>query len=206
MPASMTIPNLLTAADEPGAVEVLHELGCTDGLPVVVPTPERVDRMILATGLDADLVVGEMGPQGGAAAVHKIAVNAVMAGCLPDYAPVVIAAIRAMCEPEFDLGEMQGTTHCTAPLVIVNGPARDACGGIASGFGALGPGTPGERLHRAGDPPHDDQHRRRAARALRHGPARASGEVHVLPGRGGGGFALSAFPHLSRVPVRRRAW
>ena len=136
----MSIPNLLSAADEPAAVELLHALECTDGLPVVVPTPERVDRMVLATGLDPDLVVGEMGPQDGAATVHKIAVNAVMAGCLADHAPVVLAAIRAMCKPEFDLGEMQGTTHCTAPLLIVNGPARESCGGIASGFGALGPG------------------------------------------------------------------
>ena len=136
----MSLPNLLTAANEEGAVEALHELGCTDGLPVVVPTPERVDRMVLATGLDPDLVVGEMGPGGGAATVHRIAANAVMAGCLADHAPVVLAAIRAMCEPEFDLAEMQGTTHCTAPLVIVNGPAREACGAIASGFGALGPG------------------------------------------------------------------
>ncbi len=136
----MSAPNLLSARDEAAAVESLHALACTDGLPVVVPTPERVERMALATGLDPDLTIGEMGPQGGAATVHKIAVNAVMAGCLPEHAPVVLAAIEAMCRPEFDLGEMQGTTHCTAPLVIVNGPAREACGGIASGFGALGPG------------------------------------------------------------------
>lgn len=136
----MHAPNLLSAPDEAAAVESLHALACTDGLPVVVPVPERVERMALATGLDPELTIGEMGPQGGAATVHKIAVNAVMAGCLPEHAPVVLAAIEAMCRPEFDLGEMQGTTHCTAPLVIVNGPAREACGGIASGFGALGPG------------------------------------------------------------------
>ena len=63
-----------------------------------------------------------------------------MAGCVPDHMPVVLAAIKAVLEPEFDLREMQGTTHCTAPLMIVNGPAREACGGVASGFGVFGPG------------------------------------------------------------------
>ncbi len=130
----------LNAVDEPAAVEQLHELGCTDGLPVVVPTPERVARMVLASGMDGDLVLGEMGPGMGIATVEKVAVAAVMAGCLPDYMPLVIAAARAVIDPRFDLTEMQATTHCTAPLIIVNGPARRTCGGVASGFGALGPG------------------------------------------------------------------
>lgn len=132
--------NMLTSASEHDAVEHLHSLGCTDGLPVVVPTPERVARMVLATGLEGNLSLGEMGPGGGAATIEKIAVAAVMAGCLPDYAPVVLAAARAVIDERFDLSEMQSTTHCTAPLIIVNGPARHAHGPIASGFGALGPG------------------------------------------------------------------
>ena len=131
---------LLTAADEETALERLHELGCTDGLPVVVPTPARVERMCLATGLDGDLVLGTMGPGGGVASVHQIAIAAVMAGCLSDYMPVVLGAAEAVLDARFDLTEMQSTTHCTAPLIIVNGPARQTCGPIASGFGALGPG------------------------------------------------------------------
>ena len=130
----------LTAVDEGSAVERLHQLGCTDGLPVIVPTRDRVDRMVLATGLDPGDVLGVMGPLMGAATVEKVATSAVMAGCLPDHVPVVVAAIRAMCQPAFDLREMQATTHCTAPLLIVNGPARHACGGVASGFGVMGPG------------------------------------------------------------------
>jgi hypothetical protein len=63
-----------------------------------------------------------------------------MAGCLPDHAPVVVADARAVIDPRFDLTEMQATTHAIAPLIIVNGPARDWCGGIHGGFGALGPG------------------------------------------------------------------
>ena len=131
---------MLEAVDEMAAIERLHELGCTDGLPVIVPTRDRVDRMVLATGLAPGDVLGEMGPLMGAATVEKVAIAAVMAGCTPDHVPVVVAAIRAMCQPEFDLREMQATTHCTAPLLIVNGPARHACGGIASGFGVMGPG------------------------------------------------------------------
>ena len=132
--------SLLDAASEHDALELLHDLGCTDGLPVVVPTAERVARMVLATGYEPDLILGDMGPMHGAATIEKVATAAVMAGCTPDHVPVVVAAVRAVCQPEFDLMEMQATTHCTAPLMIVCGPARHACGEIASGFGALGPG------------------------------------------------------------------
>jgi len=130
----------LQAADEYSALEQLHELGCTDGLPVVVPTPERVERMVLATLQDGDLILGEMGPAMGVATVEKVAIAAVMAGCIPDFMPLVIAAVKAVIDPAFDLTQMQATTHCTAPLVIVNGPARMTCGPVACGFGALGPG------------------------------------------------------------------
>jgi hypothetical protein len=134
--------SLLVAGDEAAALEQLHDLGCTDGLPVVVPTRERVDRMVLASGLDGDLSLGALGPGMGIATVRLVATAAVMAGCLPDHMSLVVAAVRAIADPRFDLAEMQATTHCTAPLVIVNGPARHACG-IASGFGALGPGHRG---------------------------------------------------------------
>ncbi|MEL6893014.1 MAG: hypothetical protein AAFP84_15590 [Actinomycetota bacterium] len=130
---------LLTAPDEAAAVETLHELGCTDGLPVVVPTSDRVARFVLASGLDADVRLGEMGPGGGVATIEKVATNSVMAGCLADDMPIVVAAIRAILQPEFDLGEMQSTTHSTAPLMIVNGPAARHARIIGS-FGALGPG------------------------------------------------------------------
>lgn len=130
---------LLTAADESAALETLHAMGCTDGLPVIVPTRERVERMVLASGLDADIELGEMGPAYGVATVEKVAAAAVMAGCLPDHMPVVAAAVRAVCDAAFDLTEMQCTTHCIAPMVIVCGPAA-AAGAFASGFGLLGPG------------------------------------------------------------------
>lgn len=133
-------PGRLQATDETEALELLHELGCTDGLPVVVPTPERVERMVVASGLPGDVSLGAMGPNLGDATVEKVAACAVMAGCLPDHLPVVLAVVQAAMDPAFDLTEMQATTHCIAPFVIVNGPARHACGPIAAGFGALGPG------------------------------------------------------------------
>lgn len=130
---------MFNAVNEAEALELLHQSGCTDGLPVVIPTRDRVDRLVLASGLDSDVDLGAMGPGGGAATVEKLAINAVMAGCLPDQMAVVLAAIRAILQPAFDLGEMQSTTHSTAPLMIVNGPVVGHCG-IAGGFGALGPG------------------------------------------------------------------
>jgi len=129
----------LEALDEAHALEQLHQLGCTDGLPVVIPTDDRVSRMVLALGLDGDLLLGEMGPNMGACTVEKVAVSAVMAGCLPDYAPVVLAAIKAILNSSFDLTEVQATTHAITPLIIVNGPVRTWCQ-IHGGFGALGPG------------------------------------------------------------------
>ncbi|MEP0203579.1 MAG: hypothetical protein ABJ084_04960 [Halioglobus sp.] len=131
--------DLLRATDEMAAVEAMHASGCTDGLPVIVPTAERVERMILASGQAGDMMLGTMGPGHGSATIEKVAVAAVMAGCLPDYMPVVLAAAKAVIDPVFDLTEMQATTHCTAPLILVNGPVRQSCA-IASGYGALGPG------------------------------------------------------------------
>ncbi|MEM7292326.1 MAG: hypothetical protein AAF420_02865 [Pseudomonadota bacterium] len=132
---------MLEAQNEADAVEELHRLGCTDGLPVVVPTPDRVVAMVSRVDLDPDLSLGEMGPKRGSATVEKVAAAAVMAGCLPDHFPVVIAAVRAVCQDAFDLTEVNQTTHCLAPLIVVNGPARHDCGPIESGFGILGPGN-----------------------------------------------------------------
>ncbi len=132
--------DFLTADSEAQALEDLHNHGLTDGLPVVIPTPERVSRMVLASGQDADMVLGTMGPGHGIATMEKVAIAAVMAGCLPDYMPIVVAAVKAVIDPVFDLTEMQATTHCTAPLIIVNGPARISCGPVSSSYGALGPG------------------------------------------------------------------
>jgi len=100
--------------------------GWSDGLPVVPPTPERVARFLAAVALPGDLELGAMPPRNGIVTVEKLAINSVMAGCLPEYFPVVLAAVRAMLEEAFNLYAVQSTTHPCAPLLVVNGPAREA--------------------------------------------------------------------------------
>lgn len=127
------------APSEEDALELLHRQNMTDGLPVVIPTRERIDKMIRSSGLDPDVSLGEVGPSMAAATLDIVAANAVMAGCLPDHFPVVVAAVKTICDPRFDLTESQVTTHPITPMFVVNGPARAACG-IASGMGCWGPG------------------------------------------------------------------
>ena len=106
------------------AMEYYFAQGLTDGLPIVPPTEARVRAMLDATPRPADDVVALVPPNFGAATVEKVAVNAVMAGCLPDYLPVVIAGVQAMCDERANLHGVQGTTHTATPLFIVNGPVR----------------------------------------------------------------------------------
>jgi hypothetical protein len=113
--------------------------GWTDGLPVVPPTPELVAAMVHASGLAGDAEVAAIGPSNAMATVEKIAINAVMAGCRPGFMPVVLAALRAMARPEFNLAGVQGTTHPVAPMIFVNGPIRGQIG-INCGSNVFGQG------------------------------------------------------------------
>ena len=98
--------------DSPEAVfQTMLDGGWSDGLPVIPPTSDRVERMVEATGLDATHLIGYINPDGGVATVEKIAINAVMAGCLPEYMPVLIAAVEAIVEPEFNIHGLQTTTN-----------------------------------------------------------------------------------------------
>lgn len=121
-------------------IESWFDRGVTDGLPVVPPTRERVERMLAGTGRGREELVGEIPPNFGRATVEKIAVNAVMAGCRPDYLPVVLAAVEAVSDPAFNLHGLQGTTHFAAPLIVVNGPIRSRVG-LNAGCGVFGPGA-----------------------------------------------------------------
>ena len=133
--------DLFQAGDESAALEMLHDLGCTDGLPVIVPTPQRVEDMLAAAPfISPDEVIGVIPPRMGRTTVADVAVNAVMAGCLPVHFPIVVAEVRAVCDPAFALGVVQGTTHDAAVLTIVNGPARLWPPALATATGALGPG------------------------------------------------------------------
>jgi hypothetical protein len=129
----MLSPNVLEA------IELLYQTGWTDGLPVVPPTRERVKQFIEPLGLPAEEVIAEVPPLDGRATVERIAVNAVMAGCLPEHMPVVIAAIRAMMEERFNLRGVQCSTGIHTPLLIVNGPIAKRLN-INSGYNCFGQG------------------------------------------------------------------
>jgi hypothetical protein len=125
--------------DDPEEVyRTFYERGWTDGLPIVPPTEERVGRMLEGSKRKAGEVLGVFPPAGNNATVGHVAINAVMAGCLPGYMPVLIAAVQAMLEPKFGLHNLQATTHPVAPLVIVNGPIRQRLG-MNSGSNLFGP-------------------------------------------------------------------
>jgi len=109
------------------------------GVPVVPPTRERVEAAIAACGRPRDELIALVAPAHGRATVERIAVNAVMAGCRPEYLPVVIAGVEALCDEGFCLVGVSGTTDAVAPVFVVNGPARRALD-INSAAGALGPG------------------------------------------------------------------
>src|SRR5436305_13115186 len=121
------------------AIEELYARGVTDGLPVVPPTRARVDRVLAASGRAPAALIAMVPPNYGRATVEKIAVNAVMAGCRPEYLPVVIAAVEAVCDEAFDLHGVSATTNAPAPLVVVNGPIRARLE-LNCGAGVFGPG------------------------------------------------------------------
>jgi hypothetical protein len=120
-------------------IESLFERGVTDGLPGVPPTRERVEQALAAVGRPADELVALVPPNYGRATVEKIAVNAVMAGCRPEYLPVVLAAVEAVCDEAFDLHGVSATTNAPAPLVVINGPLRKTLD-VNCGAGVFGPG------------------------------------------------------------------
>ncbi len=128
----------VASADD--VAEFMFDQGFSDGLPLVPPTPERVLRMLGGTRRSSKEIVAEMPPNMGDATIEKIAINAVMAGCKPEYLPVVIAAIEAVCTDEFNIHGVMATTMGASPVLVVNGPIRDRIG-MNSGLMALGTGN-----------------------------------------------------------------
>ncbi len=121
------------------AVEACFERGWTDGLPVMPPTPERVAQFLDVVGVRPDEVIGAVPTREVVITAEKVAINAVMAGCLPEYMPVVMAACRAMCEDAFNLHANSGTLSGAAQMIVVNGPVRKELG-INCRDGVFGPG------------------------------------------------------------------
>ena len=118
-------------------LEEMFERGWTDGLPVIPPTRERVEAML--AGHDPDEHLGEMAPAMARVTLERVAACAVLAGCRPEYFPVVVAAVQAVLEPAFNVGGQAVTTQPVGQVVVVNGPVRDSIG-LNGSVGALGPG------------------------------------------------------------------
>jgi hypothetical protein len=125
-----TQPNLASAAHEVAdafeANELFQRNGWTDGLPIVPPTEAGVLRFLGAAGLAADDVLGVEPVRRRRITAEKVAIAALMAGCLPEYLPVVVAIVKAMCEPQYCLHGSTASTGGSAPFIVVNGPVRGA--------------------------------------------------------------------------------
>jgi hypothetical protein len=118
----------------------MFERGWSDGLPLVPPTPERVARMLTGTTRDPAEIVANVAPDLVDCTVEKVAINAVLAGCRPEYLPVVLAAVEAACTDEFNIHGVLATTMPVGPVVVVNGPVARAIGMNSRG-NALGQGN-----------------------------------------------------------------
>jgi hypothetical protein len=120
--------------------EAMYERGWSDGLPVVPPTPDRVLAMLEGTRRAPDEFVAIVPPDLVECTVEKVAINAVMAGCRPEFLPTVIAAVEAACTDEFNMHGLLATTWFAGPILIVNGPIRLRLG-MNSGVNVFGPGN-----------------------------------------------------------------
>jgi hypothetical protein len=116
-----------------------QDQGWTDGLPIVPPTEEDLRAFLRYSARAPREVVAVLPPRQGEATVERIAINAIMAGCRPEYLPVIVAAVEALADPVFNLDSIQATTHPVAPLIIVNGPIAKELG-INAGYNAFGQG------------------------------------------------------------------
>ncbi len=121
-------------------VETLYDRGWSDGLPLVPPTEERVYRMLQGTRREPQENIGNVPPDLAPCTIEKIAINAVMAGCKPEYLPVVIAAVEAALLDRFCMHGLLATTYFSGPMVMVNGPIADKIGMNAKG-NAFGQGN-----------------------------------------------------------------
>ena len=126
--------------DDSDPIEILYERGFSDGLPLTPPTDARVLKMLKGTPRKPGEVLGRIPPNLAPCTVEKAAINAVMAGCRPEYMPVLLAALEAALEPVFTLHGLLATTYFSAPVIVVNGPVAKRIG-MNSGINALGQGN-----------------------------------------------------------------
>ena len=130
----------IEVADPEDAVEVAYDRGWCDGLPIVPPTPLRVALMLSGSTRRPEEIIGLIPPNLSACTVEKAAINAVMAGCRPEYFPVVLAVIETALDPRFSMHGLLATLWFAGPVVIINGPIAKRIG-MNSGGNALGQGN-----------------------------------------------------------------
>ena len=134
-------PFLELPDEDPDTIyELFEKHGWGDGLPLVAPTDQRVTEMLSSIEFSPEEVIAVLPPRGGSATYRSVAVNAVMAGCKPEYFPVVVAAVKALGNQKINLRGVNTTTHPVAPLLIVHGEAVEKLG-FNSGLGVFGPGN-----------------------------------------------------------------
>ncbi|MGZ8263521.1 MAG: hypothetical protein ACXW2I_05030 [Burkholderiales bacterium] len=121
------------------AIEFFYRKPWSDGMPIVPPTQQLVSRMLEGTRRDSDEEIGLVPPNFEPLTVRRVAEHAVMAGALPEYMPVILGAMQAILEEQFNMHGVQTTIHGVAPLIIVNGPYGRKIG-VNGGRGCFGPG------------------------------------------------------------------
>lgn len=139
---------IISISDEEDAIEACYERGWSDGMPLVPPTKLRVYRMLQGTGRGSDFdglsrraeIIAHTPHNLAPVSVEKVAINAVMAGCKPEYMPVVLAAVEAVCDPNYGLTGVMSSTWSSSPVIVVTGPIAKRIG-MNSGFSALGSGN-----------------------------------------------------------------
>jgi hypothetical protein len=128
-----------TAPDPRELIEAYYRAGWTDGLPVVPPSDASIEEMLSAGGLRGDEIIGEIPGRNTVVVADKVAINTVMAGCRPEYLPVVVAALRGLCHPDFAYHGPASSTGGSAIVLVVNGPVTRQLQ-INSGNNAFGQG------------------------------------------------------------------
>ncbi len=121
------------------AFDLFYKNGWTDGLPIIPPTRKRVDAMMSTVDRAPGDCVAQLRPKMGDATIEKLAINAVMAGCLPSYFPVIVAAVEALADPKCNLYSVNTTTNPATQMLIINGPIRNEID-LNCSWGCLGPG------------------------------------------------------------------
>jgi hypothetical protein len=122
------------------SIELFYQKGWTDGFPVIPPTEDRIQAMLDSVEMKPDTIIGSIPERGRIFTAEVAAINSVMAGCLPEYFPVVLGAISAICDPAFGLHGPTASTHGAAIMLIVNGPVTKKIG-MNSGSSVFGPGN-----------------------------------------------------------------